>query len=79
MDSFEIDKITELASKIIIVNLENGQRISLNCDLIILCASTISTLRILLNSETKSNSSGFKDTSGTVSYTHLTLPTNREV
>ena len=29
-----------------------------------LCASTISTLRILLNSETKSNSSGFKDTSG---------------
>ena len=32
--------------------------------MIILCASTISTLRILLNSESKSNSSGFKDTSG---------------
>ena len=64
VESFEIEKITELASKIIIVNLENGQRTSLNCDLIILCASTISTLRILLNSETKLNSSGFKDTSG---------------
>ena len=64
VESFETDKKTELASKIIIVNLENGQRKSLNCDLIILCASTISTLRILLNSETKSNSSGFKDTSG---------------
>ena len=64
VESFETDKITELASKIIIVNLENGQKISLDCDLIILCASTISTLRILLNSETKSNPSGFKDTSG---------------
>ena len=64
VESFETEKITELASKIIIVNLENGQRISLNCDLIILCASTISTLRILLNSEIKSNSSGFTDPSG---------------
>ncbi len=64
VESFETDKVTELASKINIVNLKNGQKISLNCDLIILCASTISTLRILLNSETKSNSSGFKDTSG---------------
>ncbi len=64
VESFETDKITELATKIIIVNLKNGQRISLKCDLIILCASTISTLRILLNSETKSNSSGFKDISG---------------
>ena len=64
VESFETDKITELATKIIIVNLKNGQKLSLNCDLIILCASTISTLRILLNSENKSNSSGFKDTSG---------------
>ncbi len=64
VESFETDKITELATKIIIVNLENGQRISLNCDLIFLCASTISTLRILLNSESKSTYSGFKDNSG---------------
>jgi len=64
VESFETNKITELATKLIIVNQENGQRISINCDLIILCASTVSTLRILLNSETKSNSSGFKDASG---------------
>ena len=64
VESFETDKKTELASKIIIINLKNGHRTSLNCDLIILCASTISTLRILLNSETKANPSGFRDTSG---------------
>ena len=64
VESFEINKATELASKLTIVNLENGQKEVLDCDLILLCASTISTLRILLNSEYKSNSSGFKDTSG---------------
>ena len=64
VESFEINKITELASKITIVNLVNGHRETLNCDLILLCASTISTLRILLNSEHKSNSSGFNDISG---------------
>ena len=64
VESFEINKITELASKLTIVNLENGSKEVLNCDLILLCASTISTLRILLNSEYKSNTSGFKDNSG---------------
>ncbi|MDA9693671.1 GMC family oxidoreductase, partial [Prochlorococcus sp. AH-736-P13] len=64
VESFEINKATELASKLTIVNLENGQKEVLNCDLIFLCASTISTLRILLNSEYKTNSSGFKDNSG---------------
>ena len=64
VESFEINKITELASKLTIVNLENGCKKELNCDLILLCSSTISTLRILLNSEYKSNSSGFKDNSG---------------
>ena len=64
VESFETNKITELASKIRIINLENGKRKELNCDLIILCASTISTLRILLNSENKFNPSGFNDPSG---------------
>ena len=64
VESFEINKITELASKLTIINLENGCKKELNCDLILLCASTISTLRILLNSEYQSNSSGFKDDSG---------------
>ena len=64
VESFEINKRTELATKLTIVNLANGCREILNCDLILLCASTISTLRILLNSEYKSNSLGFKDNSG---------------
>lgn len=64
VESFEINKITELASKLTIVNLKNGHKEVLDCDLILLCASTISTLRILLNSEYKSNASGFKDNSG---------------
>ena len=64
VESFQLDRVTELASKITIVNLENGRREVLNCELILLCASTISTLRILLNSEAQTNSSGFKDTSG---------------
>ena len=64
VESFETNKITELASKITIVNTNNGDKEVLNCDLVFLCASTISTLRILLNSEAQSNSSGFNDTSG---------------
>ena len=64
VESFEINKLTELASKLTIVNLANGNKEILNCDLILLCASTISTLRILLNSEYRSNSLGFKDNSG---------------
>ena len=64
VESFETNKITELASKITIVNVENGYKKVLNCDLILLCASTISTIRILLNSEAQSNSLGFRDSSG---------------
>ena len=64
VESFEINKTTELASKLTIINLENGHKKILNCDLILLCSSTISTLRILLNSEYNSNSKGFKDHSG---------------
>ncbi|MBO8204225.1 GMC oxidoreductase [Prochlorococcus marinus] len=64
VENFEINKLTELASKLTVVNLENGRKETLNCDLILLCASTISTLRILLCSEKKSNPLGFKDNSG---------------
>ena len=64
VESFETNKSTALASKITILNLKNGRKKVLDCDLILLCASTISTLRILLNSESTLNSAGFKDTSG---------------
>ncbi len=64
VESFETNSSKEVASRVVIVNVKNGEKRFLNCDLIFLCASTISTLRILLNSEYKTNSKGFKDTSG---------------
>ena len=64
VESFETNKETELASKIKIVNTDTGFKSELNCDLLFLCASTISTLKILLNSEYKFSNSGFHDTSG---------------
>ncbi len=64
VESFETNEETELATKIKIVNTENGLKSEINCNLIILCASTISTLRILLTSEKNFNSNGFNDTSG---------------
>jgi len=63
VESFETNKYKELATKIKIVNTKNGQKRELSCDLIFLCASTISTLRILLNSEREVKSSGFLDPS----------------
>ena len=53
VESFETNKETERATKVLIVNTNNGIKKELDCDLIFLCASTISTLRILLNSEKK--------------------------
>ncbi len=64
VESFEINPETELATKLNIVNTINSSKKVLSCDLILLCASTISTLRILLNSEKKSNINGFSDNSG---------------
>ena len=64
VESFEINKETELATKIQLINTDNGLKKELKCNLILLCASTISTLRILLNSANTFNSSGFNDPSG---------------
>ena len=64
VESFETNKETERATKVLIVNTNNGIKKELDCDLIFLCASTISTLRILLNSEKNYKSSGFIDGSG---------------
>ena len=64
VESFETNQETELATKIKIINTENGLRSELNCKLIFLCASTISTLRILLNSKKNVRSDGFNDPSG---------------
>ncbi len=64
VESFQTNKETEMAISIRIINTNNGLKKDLNCELILLCASTISTLRILLNSEKESCDSGFIDTSG---------------
>ncbi len=64
VQSFEVNKVTELATKIKLINTKNGLKKELNCELIILCASTISTLRILINSEKDFTKKGFKDSSG---------------
>jgi len=64
VESFQTNKETEMATSISIINTNNGLRNKLNCELIFLCASTISTLRILLNSENESCNSGFIDASG---------------
>ncbi len=64
VESFQTNKETEMATSIRIINTNNGLKKDLNCELILLCASTISTLRILLNSEKESCDSGFIDTSG---------------
>ncbi len=64
VESFQTNKETERATSIRIINTNNGVKKDLNCELVLLCASTISTLRILLNSEKESCDSGFIDTSG---------------
>ena len=64
MESFKTNKESEMATSIRIINTNSGLKKELNCQLILLCASTISTLRILLNSEKESSDSGFIDTSG---------------
>ena len=52
------------ASGVVAVNLRNGSRQRLEAPLIVLCASTIQTLRLLLNSERQTDGQGFEDPSG---------------
>lgn len=54
----------EQASGVISVSLADGSRTRLDAPLIVLCASTIQTLRILLNSEQHARGDGFHDPSG---------------
>ena len=63
VESFETDSHKERATKIQIVNTKNGLRKELSCSLLFLCASTINSLRILLNSEKKIRKNGFLDPS----------------
>ena len=51
------------AKSVIIVNQENGERSEIESKLIILCSSTIQTIRFLLSSEEKNNCNGLIDPS----------------
>lgn len=52
------------SSGVVVVDQSNGCRHQLKADLIVLCASTIQSLRFLLNSESTNHSEGFVDPSG---------------
>lgn len=58
----------ERAMGVISVRLRDGERTKLEAPLIVLCASTIQSLRILLNSEQQTRSDGFCDPSGRLGY-----------
>ncbi|WP_170953558.1 GMC oxidoreductase [Synechococcus sp. UW179A] len=63
-ETLEIDPAQQRARAVVVVNRINGERQRLECDLVVTCASTIATLRLLLQSEQQANSKGFKDPSG---------------
>ena len=53
----------EKARAVVVVNRSSGEQRLLEADLIVLCASTIASLRLLLQSEQKQDSRGFHDPS----------------
>ena len=58
-----LNKDRKSAKGIIVINKKNGERKELKSKLIILCSSTIQTIRFLLSSEEKHNSNGLIDPS----------------
>ncbi len=83
-----LNKDRKTARGIIIVNRNNGDRIELESKLIILCSSTIQTIRFLLSSEEKHNSNGLIEPSqilGMNLMDHIstsrffTIPTDRDL
>ncbi len=58
-----LNKDRKSAKSVIIVNQNNGERSEIESKLIILCSSTIQTIRFLLSSEEKNNSNGLIDPS----------------
>ncbi|KGG15123.1 MULTISPECIES: GMC oxidoreductase [unclassified Prochlorococcus] len=59
-----MNKNQNLAEEIVIINRLNKERARIKCKLIILCASTIQTLKILLNSSENVRNNGLIDPSG---------------
>ncbi len=65
-DYLVIDKAKELAKGVVVVNQNDGSRILLESNLIVLCASTIQSIRLLLNSEESHRKGGFIDPSNSL-------------
>ena len=63
VDKLVLNKDRKSAKSVVIVNQKNGERSELESKLIILCSSTIQTIRILLSSEESNNSNGLIDPS----------------
>ncbi len=66
VEKLVLDKDRKSAKSVIIVNQKNGERRELESKIIILCSSTIQTLRILLSSEERNNSNGLIDPSNSL-------------
>ena len=63
-ESLEMDSARQHARAVVVVNRISGERQRLPCDLVVTCASTIATLRLLLQSEQQADAKGFRDPSG---------------
>ncbi len=63
VEKLVLDKSRKSAKSVITVNQKNGERSEIEGKLIILCSSTIQTIRILLSSEEKNNQNGLIDPS----------------
>ena len=63
VDKLVLNKSRKSAKGIILVNKKNGERSEIESKLIILCSSTIQTIRILLSSEESNNPNGLIDPS----------------
>ena len=63
VEKLVLNKDRKSAKSVVIVNQKNGERSELESKLIILCSSTIQTIRILLSSEESNNSNGLIDPS----------------
>jgi len=66
VEKLVLNKDRKSAKSVVIVNQINGERRELEGKLIILCSSTIQTLRILLSSEESNNSNGLIDPSNSL-------------
>ena len=62
-EKLKLNSDRKSAKSVVVINQKNGKRMELESKLIILCSSTIQTIRFLLSSEEKNNSNGLIDPS----------------